>query len=311
MLRNFTVQKLNMKIIITGSLGHISKPLTIDLLQKGHTVTVISSNPEKQKDIQALGATAAIGTIEDIDFLTKTFTGADAVYTMLPPPNFADHNLDMIAHSSTIATNYAKAIEESGVKRVVHLSSIGAHLEKGTGLILFHRAVEDILNKLSPDITLTFMRPVGFYYNLYAFAAGIKASGMMASNYGAGDIIPWVSPFDIATAIAEEIITPLTGKKVVYVASEELTCNDVARILGTAIGMPDLKWILIPDKELQNRFESFGMNKTLAAGLVEMQANMHNGPFYDDYYLNKPAVLGKVKLTDFAKEFAIAFNQNK
>lgn len=36
-----------MKIIITGSLGHISKPLTEELVQKGHAVTVISSNPEK------------------------------------------------------------------------------------------------------------------------------------------------------------------------------------------------------------------------------------------------------------------------
>ncbi len=43
-----------MKIVVTGSLGHISKPLTIELVQKMHTVTVISSNPERQK---ALGFT--------------------------------------------------------------------------------------------------------------------------------------------------------------------------------------------------------------------------------------------------------------
>jgi uncharacterized protein YbjT (DUF2867 family) len=299
-----------MKIIVTGSLGHISKPLTIALIQQGHAVTVISSNPEKQKDIQALGAIAAIGSIEDIDFLTTTFTGADAVYTMLPPPNFTDHGFDLMAHSRKIAGNYKQAIEQSGVKRVVHLSSIGAHLEKGSGLILFHRAVEDILNKLSNDIVITFMRPVGFYYNLLAFIGGIKASSIMASNYGADDIIPWVSPIDIATAIAEEIVTPLVEQKVRYVASEEISCNDVARILGTAISKPDLQWILITDQELQNRLESFGINKVIAAGLVEMQANMHSGPFYDDYYRNKP-VLGNVKLTDFAKEFTAAFNQNK
>ena len=57
-----------MKIIITGSLGHISKPLTEALVQKGHTVTVISSKPERKKEIEALGAVAAIGTMEDTDF---------------------------------------------------------------------------------------------------------------------------------------------------------------------------------------------------------------------------------------------------
>jgi len=71
-----------MKIIVTGSLGHISKPLTRELVQKGHEVIVISSSPERKDAIEALGAKAAIGTMEDAGFLTATFTGADAVYVM-------------------------------------------------------------------------------------------------------------------------------------------------------------------------------------------------------------------------------------
>ena len=43
-----------MKIIVTGSLGNISKPLTKELVQKGHTVTVISSKADKQKNIETL-----------------------------------------------------------------------------------------------------------------------------------------------------------------------------------------------------------------------------------------------------------------
>jgi uncharacterized protein YbjT (DUF2867 family) len=61
-----------MKVIVTGSLGNISKPLAKELVGKGHTVTVISSKPEKQKDIEALGAAAAIGSLEDVDFLVST-----------------------------------------------------------------------------------------------------------------------------------------------------------------------------------------------------------------------------------------------
>ena len=49
-----------MKIIVTGSLGHISKPLTQELLQNGHTVTVISSNPQKQTEIEALGGRSSL-----------------------------------------------------------------------------------------------------------------------------------------------------------------------------------------------------------------------------------------------------------
>src|SRR6185437_5628420 len=131
-----------MKIVITGSLGHISKPLTQELIQKGHSVTVISSKSEKQKDIEALGATAAIGTIEDVGFLTGTFTGADAVYTMIPPGNILGPNLDLRAQIHQIANDYKQAIEQSSVKRVVQLSSIGAHMDKGNGILGIYHDME-------------------------------------------------------------------------------------------------------------------------------------------------------------------------
>ncbi len=304
-----------MKITITGSLGHISKPLALELVQKGHAVTIISHNPEKQKDIEALGATAAIGSIEDVSFLTGAFSGADAVYTMMPPSSpqgFTDTTNRNIFTGVTercdnIMTNYAEAIQQSGVKRVVHLSSIGAHMEKESGLLILHHHAEAILNKMQ-NIDITFMRPVGFYYNLLNFIPVIKTTGIIASNYGGDDIIPWVSPIDIATSIADEIVKPLSGRKVLYVASEEITCNEVAGILGEAIGKPDLKWKIITDEQLQSGMEKAGVPGTIAAGLVEMQASMHNGDVYRDYNLNKPAP-GKVKMKDFAKEFALMYQQ--
>jgi len=60
-----------MKIIVTGSIGHISKPLTQQLVNEGHNVIVISSNAERQADIETLGATAAIGTLQDVDFFNR------------------------------------------------------------------------------------------------------------------------------------------------------------------------------------------------------------------------------------------------
>ncbi|MGH9359326.1 MAG: SDR family oxidoreductase [Terriglobia bacterium] len=156
-----------MKITITGSLGHISKPLTQELVQKGHSITVISSNAERKKDIEALGAAAAIGTVEDVHFLTSAFKGADAVYCMLPVPDLFDPNLDLMMAANTVADNYARAIRQSGVKRVIHLSSIGAHTDKGNGVLLFHYNVERILKELPSDVAITHMRPVAFYYNLF------------------------------------------------------------------------------------------------------------------------------------------------
>ena len=324
-----------MKIILTGSLGHISKPLAKELVQKGHSVTVISSNPDKQKDIEAIGARAAIGSIEDISFLAKTFTGADAVYTMLPPFKFQENpNLNAREEARRLSSNYVAAIQQSGVKKVVHLSSIGTHTDKGNGLLAFHFVAEQVLKQLPADVTITFMRPVGFYYNLYQFMDIVKGEGflkgfvglfltlryygltgllqgkkgLIVSNYGAEDKMPWVSPIDIAASISEELTTAFKEPKVRYVASEELTCNQIANILGTAIGKPYLKWVTISDKQMLDALLKYKMPLSLANDITEMNASQRNGGIlFEDYYKNIPA-MGKVKMKDFALEFATVYN---
>lgn len=89
-------------------------------------------------------------------------------------------------------------------------------------------------------------------------------------------------------------------------ASDELSPNEVASILGEAIGKPDLKWVVIPDEQLLNGLLATAMNPGIARGFVEMNASRRDGVLYEDYYRNKPT-LGKTKLTDFAKEFAAAY----
>jgi len=298
-----------MKIIVTGSLGHISKPLTAELVQKGHAVTVISSDSQKQNAIEALGATAAIGSLEDAAFLATTFAGADAVYIMVPPNNYFDPSLDLLAYYRRLGRNYAEAIEQSGVRRVVNLSSIGAHLEKGNGILLGAHDVETILNGLPSDVSITHIRPLAFYYNLYSYLGMIKQQGFIAANFGADDKLVWVSPVDIAAAVAEELQDPFTGRNVRYVASDEQSGHETARILGEAIGKPDLKWVIISSEQMQQGLEAVGMNSRIAAGLVEMYASVHSGLLEEDYYRHKPP-MGKVKLTDFAQEFAAVFKQN-
>lgn len=297
-----------MKVIVTGSLGHISRTLSQELIQKGHTVTVVSSKPSRQQEIKALGATAAIGSLEDLTFLASTFSRAGAVYTMVPPNNYFDHSLDLLAYYEQLGVNYAEAIKRSGVQRVVNLSTFGAHLEKGNGLLVGAHKVEKILNSLPAAVSITHIRPTSFYYNLLGYIHSIKTKGIIVANYGTGNTIPWVSPNDIATAIAEELETPMTGRKIRYVVSEELTGSETAAILGAAIGKPDLKWDVITNEEQLVGLVAAGMNPQIAAGLVELYAALQSGLLSEDYIKNRPAVTGKVKLKDYATQFAAAYN---
>jgi len=300
-----------MKIVLTGSLGNIGKPLTNELVQNGNSVTVISSNPERKRDIEALGAKAAIGTMQDVDFLSSVFKGADIVFlmeTMEAAGDVFDKSVDFIGDITQIGANYKQAVEASGVKRLIHLSSIGAHMEKGNGILLFHHNVEEILKQLSDSISIKFIRPVGFYINMFSFISTIKNKGAIISNYGGDKKEPWVSPLDIAAVIAEEMDKPFDGRSIRYVASDEVSPNEIAKTLGEAIGKPDLEWKVISDEELLNGWLSIGFNKQVAAGFVEMQKSQASGLLYEDFYKNKP-VFGKVKLADFARDFAVSFNQ--
>ncbi|MDO7853334.1 NAD(P)H-binding protein [Hymenobacter convexus] len=293
-----------MKIILTGSLGNISKPLATALVQQGHAVTVISTKPDKQAEIEALGATAAIGSVDDAGFLAATFTGADAVYLMVPP-HFAV--ADSRTYHQQIGRNYAQAVQQAGVRRVVQLSSWGAHLAEGTGGILGTHDVEVLLREV-PGIELTHLRPTSFYTNFYTSVGMINGAGMMGANY-AGDItVSFVHPRDIAVAAAEELTKPATaaGQNVRYVASDERTADEVAQAIGAAIGKPGLKWVAFTDAQMRENMTSHGVPANRADEVVDIYASINSGRLGEDYWQHRPA-LGQVKLEDFAREFAANF----
>ncbi|WP_042723147.1 NAD(P)H-binding protein [Flavobacterium sp. B17] len=299
-----------MNIVITGSLGNIGNPLTELLVTGGHQVTVISSKPERISAIEELGAISAIGSMQDVEFLTKTFSGADAVYLMEAWEGIGslfDNTIDFPAEFRKIADNYVQAVQRSGVTKIIHLSSIGAHSDQGTGSLLVHHNVEKVLGTLPDNVSIKFMRPVGFFSNVYRWLPMIQSKGAIIQSYGGDRKEPWVSPYDIAQTIAEEMEMPFIGRTVHYVASDEVSPNEIAEALGKSIGNQDLKWKVISSQELLNQMLSAGINEWIAKGMVAMQQAQGNASLYEDYYLNKP-VLGKVKLGDFAKEFAEVYH---
>jgi len=291
-----------MKYVITGSTGHISKPLSVQLIKAGHDVTIISSNHDRVKEIEALGAKASVGSLEDIAFITKTFEGADAVYTMVPPKWDAQHWKEYI-HG--IGKNYAAAIKASGVKKVVNLSSVGAHMPKGCGPVSGIHFVEQELDALNGVHVLN-LRPAYFYYNLLGNIGMIKHAGIIGGNYG--DItLPMVHPNDIAAAAAEELLKlDFKGKSVRYIVGDERKTSEIAKVLGNAIGKPGLPWIQFKDEDALNGMVQAGLPREIAENYVEMGTAIASGEMSADYNKHK-STLSHIKLEDFAKEFAAAY----
>ena len=295
-----------MQYVITGAAGNISKPLVLSLLQSGHQVTVISRNESNIKELADAGAKAAIGSLEDLDFLIKTFTGADAVYTMVPPNH---HPADWKAFIGGIGENYAKAIKAAGVKYVVNLSSIGAHMEEGCGPVSGLFRAEKALSTLT-DVHILHLRPGYFYPNLFANLGLIKGMGIMGSNFSAEDgkfVI--VDPTDIA-AVAAKALTELsfTGHSIQYIASDEVSSQQIASAIGQAIGKPELAWVEFTDEQALGGMLQAGLPEEVAKNYVEMGGALRSGKMSEDYWKHRPTTLGKVKLADFAKVFAAVYH---
>ncbi|UPT66360.1 MAG: NAD(P)H-binding protein [Sphingobacteriales bacterium JAD_PAG50586_3] len=295
-----------MNYVITGSIGHISKPVVEKLTTAGHTVTVITSTAARVADIEALGAKAAVGSVDDAAFLTQAFTGADAVYLMIPPTFAAP---DWFTHQKLVANNYVAALKANSIKNVVLLSSIGAHLRKGVGPVDGVGYLEEELLKLE-GINAKFMRPSFFYYNLFAQINLIKNAGIMGSNGGsADDKIVLVDTNDIADVVADALLKlDFTGISIQYIASDVRTYGEVATVLGNAIGKPGTPWVLFTDEQSEQGMLQAGLPKTNVDGYVAMGKSQRSGLMQADFFANPPAQLGKVKLEDFAKGFAAAYN---
>ncbi|HEX5155166.1 MAG TPA: NAD(P)H-binding protein [Parafilimonas sp.] len=292
-----------MKYVVAGSLGNISKPLSEKLIAAGHDVTIITSHQDKVKAIEALGARATVGSVEDVQFLKHAFKGADAVYTMVPPKWNAQNWKEWIGG---IGQNYATAIKDAGVKFVVNLSSVGAHMPDGCGPVSGLYKAEQALNTLQ-GVNIKHLRPAYFYQNLLAQVGLVQHAGIMGANFG--DLsFSIVHPSDITDAAAEDLLNlSFTGHSVRYIASDEVTGTNIASILGSAINKPDLKWIVFSDEDNLSGLLQAGLSEEVSKNYTEMGRAMRTGEMNEDYMKNKP-VVGKIKLTDFATEFAAGFN---
>ncbi len=299
-----------MYIVLTGGAGHITKPLALQLLQEGHAVIVIGRSAENLKELTDAGAMASVGSIEDIAFLTKVFTGADAVYTMVPPSMTAT---DWKGWIGQIGENYAAALKAAEVKHVVNLSSFGAHLPDGAGPVSGLYRVEQALNTLDEGVSVVHLRPCSFYYNLMANVDMIKHMNIIGANYGGeGFTIPQVDPTDIAAAAAEELGETHENavRKIRYVVSDEVTTDQIASTLGNAIGKPQLPWVAFSDEQMLQGALQAGLPEEVAKNYVELGAAIRSGKMSEDYLLHKPETLGKVKLADFAQTFAAAYHKS-
>ena len=294
-----------MKYILTGSIGNISKPIAQHLIKAGNEVSIITSKSNNIEAIEQLGAKSLVGSVEDTAFLTLAFAGADAVYLMIPPKWDVK---EWYTYQQEVSNNYVSAIQANHLKKVMVLSSIGAHLGRGAGPIDGLAYLESKLNELS-DIQAVYLRPSYFYYNFFNMIPLIKNMGIMGSNMPADHNLVLTDTSDIADIASDYFLNDkFNGKEILYISSDVKTLGEVTSAIRESIGKPDLSWVQFTNEQSLNGALQAGLSQTLAEGYTTMGAAISSKELEADYWKNKEkATIGKVKLNDFVQQFAVAF----
>ena len=109
-----------MKIFIAGSTGTIGKSLVPLLLKNGHEVVALVRSPEKAKEVEALGARAAVADALNKDELTAAIRRAG--------PEVILHELTALADA---VGNFKKFDEEFALTNRLRTEVTDTMLTKG------------------------------------------------------------------------------------------------------------------------------------------------------------------------------------
>lgn len=261
--------------VILGAGGHTGSVVAKTLLDKGKKVRVVGRDVKKLDALVNRGAEAMIADATDAQALSRAFAGAEGVFT-LTPPNVTSDNVR--AYQDSVTEAVATAIEATGVKYIVTLSSIGADKAEKTGPVVGLHQMEERLADIA-EINVLHLRAGYFMENTLPQAEILREFGMMAGPLRADLPLPMIATQDIGAVAADALLHfNFNGQGSRELLGQwDLTYTEVSRIIGTAIGKPALAYIQLPNEQVIIAMTQMGMSKNFATILCEMAEALNTG----------------------------------
>lgn len=292
--------------VISGATGNTGKIVANYLLDNGKKVRVLGRSADKLKEFTAKGAEAAVGDVSDAEFVKKAFEGATAVYCVLTPNMHSDN---VRAEQQAIAKNFYEAVKANNVKNVLLLSSVGAHLRKGAGIVDGLGVAEDYFLELK-DVNVLNLRPTYFMENTFGQLGVIKHMGIMGGP-NQGDLkFPIVATKDIGAVAAKRLADlSFKGNTVEYVLGQrDVSYNEIAQIFGAAIGKPDLKYVQFPYPDAAGGMVGAGFcSANVAEQMIDLAKAMNDGTMLNAH-VRTPENTTPTSIEEFAHTFAYVYN---
>lgn len=258
---------------IMGATGQTGGAALEAALAAGHAVRAIVREPNRAAALSDKGAVLAKADLDDIESLTAAFAGAKAVYVLNPVPHAAE---DVFAAAAKNGAAIAQAIRRARVPHVVALSSSGAHLMEGTGIVRALHDFEQALRGAAPS--LTFIRATEFMEN-WGSVLGVAAEhGILPSMRqpldAAGET---VSASDVGRQAASELARPHAGERVVNLKGPaEYSPEEAAQALGELLGKP-IAAVPTPREDWEPGLVAAGLSASHARELAGLYDAMNAG----------------------------------
>ena len=123
-----------MKLLVFGATGGTGQELVTQALEAGHSVSAYARDPSKIEDLQHERLSVVSGDVLDPDAVRNAVAGHDAVLSAIG----AAANRTTLREEGT--RNIIEAMGETGVKRLISLSSLGVG-DSRTNLSFFTRYI--------------------------------------------------------------------------------------------------------------------------------------------------------------------------
>jgi uncharacterized protein YbjT (DUF2867 family) len=170
-----------------------------------------------------------------------------------------------------------EAIVNSGVKKVVFLSSFGAELNAGTGPVVGLHDVETKLEKLS-HVDISFIRAAVFMENELWNIPLIKKRHIFGGSLPPNVPVMMIATRDIAKKAVELLDMPsFEGHSIIELFGDQITYREATRLIGEGIGMPDLPYIQFPEAEIIKGMTDMGLSENLARSYIELSSALAKG----------------------------------
>jgi uncharacterized protein YbjT (DUF2867 family) len=261
--------------VILGASGNTGHVVAKNLLEGGKKVRVVSRDAAHLQFLAKEGAETFVADVTDVSALTKAFQDAESAYVMIPPNPTSN---DFRAFQERVSDAIATAVQKNAVKNVVSLSSIGADKSTGTGPVVGLHNLEQKLNRISGADVLH-LRAGYFMENTLPQAGAIRKVGSALGPVRPDLKLPLIATSDIGKAAAEALLrVDFRGKQTRELQGQrDLDYTEATRIMGKAIGKPDLKYIQAPDDQIRAAMVQTGMSDNLARLILEMASALNTG----------------------------------